>query len=214
MIDILFFLGLAIYFFIRYRSVLGTPPEDVPPQKPFSFSEEGTVITLRPDEVTSSDPSSASGGTSLAHILKSMSQIDPSFSEKGFLSGAKEAFKMIVTAFAAGDKVTLEPLLAPDVLKTFAKTIDQRKKNKEVVHFTLHRIRDAMVHQATLEGSRATIDVIFDTDQAEFVKDAEGNVIDGDEDHIIEVRDIWAFSRDLKDPNPNWSLVAVRAGHS
>ncbi len=121
---------------------------------------------------------------------------------------------MIVTAFAAGDKAALEPLLAPDVLKTFAKTIDQRKKNKEVVHFTLHRIRDAMVHHATLEGSQATIDVIFDTDQAEFVKDAEGNVIDGDADHIIEVRDIWAFTRDLKAPNPNWSLVAVRAGHS
>ena len=126
--------------------------------------------------------------------------------------GAKEAFKMIVIAFAAGDKETLAPLLSATVFKTFCKTIDQRTKNKETVHFTLHGIRDAMIHQATLQGSQATIDVIFDSDQAEFIKDAEGVIIDGDEHHIIEVRDIWSFARDLKAPNPNWALVAVRAG--
>jgi predicted lipid-binding transport protein (Tim44 family) len=212
MLEILFFLGLAVYFFIRYRDVLGKPPEDIPTQKPFSFEDKGNVITLNPDEVTSSDPSSPAGGASLAHILKAMATIDPSFSEKSFLGGAKEAFKMIVTAFAAGDKETLAPLLSPDVFKTFCKTIDQRTKNKETVHFTLHRIRDAIVNQAMLQGSQATIDVIFDSDQAEFIKDANGNVIDGDADHIIEVRDIWSFARDLKAPNPNWSLVAVRAG--
>ena len=211
MLDILFFLGLAVYFFIRYRGVLGTPPEDTPTQKPFSFEKEQTVITLNPDEITSSDPSSSSGGTSLSHILKAMTNIDPSFSEKSFLGGAKEAFKIIVTAFAAGDKDTLAPLLSPDVFKTFSKTIDRRKKNQETVHFTLHRIRDAMVNQATLQGSQATVDVIFESDQAEFIKNAEGTVIEGDEDHIIEVRDVWSFTRDLNAPNPNWSLVAVRA---
>jgi predicted lipid-binding transport protein (Tim44 family) len=212
MLDILFFLGLAVYFFIRYRGVLGAPPEDTPTQKPFSFAQESSVITLNPDEITSSDPSSPSGGSSLDHILKAMAKIDPTFSEKSFLGGAKEAFKIIVTAFAAGDKETLAPLLSPDVFKTFCKTIDPRKKNKETGHFTLHRIRDAIVNQAMLQGSQATIDVIFDSDQAEFVKEAEGNVIEGDADHIIEVRDIWSFARDLKAPNPNWSLVAVRAG--
>lgn len=212
MLDILFFLGLAVYFFIRYRDVLGKPPEDIPTQKPFSFEDKGDVITLKPDEVTSSDPSSPSGGASLAHILKAMASLDPTFSEKSFLMGAKEAFKMIVTAFAAGDKETLAPLLSATVFKTFCKTIDQRTKNKETVHFTLHGIRDAMIHQATLQGSQATIDVIFDSDQAEFIKDAEGVIIDGDEHHIIEVRDIWSFARDLKAPNPNWALVAVRAG--
>jgi len=212
MLDILFFLGLAVYFFIRYRDVLGKPPEDIPTQKPFSFEDKGAVITLNPDEVTSSDPASPSGATSLDHILKAMTQVDSSFSEKSFLVGAKEAFKIIVTAFAAGEKETLSPLLSPDVFKTFSKTIDQRKKNNETVHFTLHNLRDAMIHQATLRGSQATVDVIFESDQSEFIKDAAGHLIDGDADHIVEVRDIWSFARDLKAPNPNWTLVAVRAG--
>jgi iron(III) transport system substrate-binding protein len=57
----------------------------------------------------------------------------------------------------------------------------------------------------------------YDTDRALYEGfTAESGIrtrlIEGDADHIIEVRDIWSFARDLKAPNPNWSLVAVRAG--
>ena len=39
----------------------------------------------------------------------------------------------------------------------------------------------------------------------------DGELIDGDPKSIIEVIDLWTFSRDSQLKNPNWTLIATRS---
>ena len=51
----------------------------------------------------------------------------PDFDPEHFLTGAKAAYEMIVTAFAEGDRATLKNLLAPDVYEGFVAAIAERE---------------------------------------------------------------------------------------
>ncbi|HEY8580761.1 MAG TPA: TIM44-like domain-containing protein, partial [Beijerinckiaceae bacterium] len=43
-------------------------------------------------------------------------------------------------------------------------------------------------------------------------RDAAGGVIDGSPDKVVDMADVWTFSRDLSSRDPNWRLVATEAG--
>jgi predicted lipid-binding transport protein (Tim44 family) len=42
------------------------------------------------------------------------------------------------------------------------------------------------------------------------VRDAAGNVLEGDPGTALEVVDLWTFERDTQSPDPNWTLVETR----
>ena len=52
---------------------------------------------------------------------------DPAFDVDKFLAGARTAFQTIVQAYAASDRDTLRPLLAPDVAAAFEAGMNQRE---------------------------------------------------------------------------------------
>ena len=55
------------------------------------------------------------------------------------------------------------------------------------------------------------IDVRFQSEQVNVIKNRAGEVIDGDREHVDSVTDIWTFARDLASRDPNWALVATRS---
>ena len=61
--------------------------------------------------------------------------------------------------------------------------------------------------KGTLQNSTATIIVEFVSEQINIVRDAAGQIIDGDEDRLVDVRDRWTFQRDLKSTDPTWLLI-------
>ena len=42
-----------------------------------------------------------------------------------------------------------------------------------------------------------------------FIKDMEGNIIEGDAENVVPIVDIWTFCRDVKRKDPNWTLVST-----
>jgi predicted lipid-binding transport protein (Tim44 family) len=62
-----------------------------------------------------------------------------------------------------------------------------------------------------MADSVANVTVKIISEQVNVTRDAEGEVVDGDADHISEVTDIWTFARDTKSNDPNWQLVATRS---
>jgi predicted lipid-binding transport protein (Tim44 family) len=66
--------------------------------------------------------------------------------------------------------------------------------------------------QAGLEASVAHVTVKFVSDQVNATRAADGSVIDGDPDRVVEKTDFWTFSRDTRSRDPNWQLVATRSG--
>lgn len=117
---------------------------------------------------------------------------DPSFDTPKFLNGAREAYSQIVTAFAAGDRVALRPLLSPDVYAAFDVGITSRDQPAA----TLIKLHDARIVGSVLHGRIAEITVAF---TAEFSGDAASNT----------VTDVWTFERNLDSSDPNWTLVAT-----
>jgi predicted lipid-binding transport protein (Tim44 family) len=223
LIEIIIFAVIALFIVNRYRQVLGTPPDQERIKPRYPEAQGGAQVITLPTRRTLPDEQAATAGAtaaaddmppSLATILGRMQTIDPNFSESSFLTGARAAFKLIVEAFARGDKDALHPLLDGDVERSFLAAIDRRVAAGHTAESTLERIRDAHLTKARLEGTVAYVTVEFLTEQVNVVRDATGTVIEGHDDRIEDVRDIWTFRRDLHAPNPNWELVATQSAGS
>ena len=148
-----------------------------------------------------------SGTTGIAALQAA----DPSFQEESFLAGARGAFEIIVTAFAAGDAAKLQPLLSPDVFVAFADAIRARQAAKETAQTTVVAVKSATIAETRIEGATGLVTVKIVSDQINVVRDAEGKVVEGDPDHAIEKTDFWTFSRALRARDPNWTLVATHS---
>jgi predicted lipid-binding transport protein (Tim44 family) len=137
---------------------------------------------------------------------------DPNFEPKTFLQGARGAFEIIVHAFAAGDTATLRPLLSDEVFERFNEAIRARVAAKETHETRLDSIKSAEIAEAQLNGRTAFVTVRFASDQVNVTRAADGTVLDGEPERIVEKTDFWTFARNTRSQDPNWLLVATRSG--
>ena len=145
----------------------------------------------------------------IAQTLTEISLADRHFDAQAFMSGARAAYEMIVTAFAKGDRATLKPLLAEHVFSSFEGVIKGREERGEIIDQTFIGITKAELEDASLVDHRARLTVHFVSELTACTKNKDGVVIDGDPVTIRKVTDIWTFERDLKASDPNWRLVAT-----
>jgi predicted lipid-binding transport protein (Tim44 family) len=121
-----------------------------------------------------------------------------------FLSGARQAYEMIVKAFAASDRETLRPLLSPDVMANFETAIAVREAQNrtEKAEFLVPPRTD--LDSVSVEGDVAKAVVRILAEIRTRSTSAEGEAVDD-----RRTADLWTFQRDLKSKNPNWTLVRV-----
>ncbi|WJH41649.1 Tim44/TimA family putative adaptor protein [Aliirhizobium terrae] len=223
----LFFLVAAVLIFLQLRSVLGRRTgNEKPPFDPYSprdvmknpgAADDGKVVTLPRKEAGDDDQRVADAdalaqpGSDLNGALKDIIKADPAFRPKEFLDGAKMAYEMIVMAFADGDRKTLKGLLSKEVFDGFDAAIRDREARGEVVKSTFVGIDKAAITNASLKQSEAqvTIRIVSQLISATFDKD--GKLIDGDQEAVAEVTDIWTFARDIRSRDPNWKLIATES---
>jgi predicted lipid-binding transport protein (Tim44 family) len=211
-IALIIFAGIAIFLVLRLRSVLGKrvgfekPP--VPQGQMPGFG--GPIIegqALPPQTGRSvPDPRSA-----LGERLMQIVNRDPNFDPPKFLNGAETAFRMVVTAFAAGDRATLKSLLSESVYHTFDAAIASREAANERHRTEIKAILSATIEDAQLLGDQAAVIVRFTSDQVNLTLDAGGNPMIGTE-AVTEIIDLWTFERNLKTKDLTWRLAAARSG--
>lgn len=206
-IDLILFGMVAAFLVLRLRSVLGKrqgferPPE--PAQRPASAQPIGQA-TSRPTAVTTQMPAA------VAQAVSRMRGVDPSFEAGQFIAGAEGAFRMIVQAFASGDRATLRSLLSEDVYSGFEAAITARENAGEKQRSEIRAISDVVIDSAELRGTVADVTVRFVSDQVNITMAADGSVAAGS-DAITELTDLWTFQRDLAQADPTWKLVATRS---
>ena len=223
-IDIILFAMIAAFLILRLRSVLGRHKDSgEPPQRnqPDQFSadpqsENGdNVISLPNQGVAENDDAEEEieqePETPLDIGINQIRNAAPEFDRTEFLVGARTAFEMIIQAFAEGDTVLLESLLNNEVYNNFLQAIRSREAENQTLENTLVRIVNGEMIEAYMADSVANVTVKIISEQVNVTRDAEGEVVDGDADHISEVTDIWTFARDTKSNDPNWQLVATRS---
>ena len=149
--------------------------------------------------------------TKLNKGLKDILAADPQFSPNEFLNGANMAYEMIVNAFADGDKRSLRNLLSNEVYKGFETVINDRATNGETVKSSFVGIDSSEIRAAEVVDGVASLTVRFESQIVSATYDNNDKLIDGDENEVVRVTDIWTFSRDTKSRDPNWKLVATEA---
>ena len=232
------FLALAVFIFLRLRSVLGQRTgRERPPYDPYAAREPvrpagENVVALpnraneanlaKPDEKPDDAEAAkapgdrwkgiAKAGTPLAAGLDAVVELDRSFDPAQFLIGARAAYEMIVNAYAEGDRRSLKSLLSRDVYDGFEAAIVDREKRGDTVENHFVSIDNAEITAAELRGRNAQLTVRFQSKMVTVTRNKAGEVTDGNADKVTDVTDVWTFARDLGSRDPNWKLVATEAG--
>jgi predicted lipid-binding transport protein (Tim44 family) len=227
------FLALAVFIFLRLRSVLGQRTgRERPPYNPFAAREtravSDKVVTLPPRpaaEPSAAKPADeetpatdrwkgiAPADSAIAKGLDAITAEDSSFDAKHFLDGARGAYEMIVTAYAEGDRRTLKNLLARDVYDGFDSVIREREQRGDVAETRFVSIDSTDITAAEQRGKVAQVTVRFASKLVSVTRDKAGAVIDGNPEKVTDVTDVWTFARDVTSRDPNWKLVATETGH-
>lgn len=213
--DIILFAMVAAFLVLRLRSVLGRRTGHEQRRDPFGrppVPEAATdnVVSL-PERNKPSEDGADVGPVPLATGLRQIHAADPSFEENGFLRGARGAFEMIVSAFAAGDTAALRPLLSDEVYDSFAEAIRTRVAAKETHETRLLSIDAVDLVEAGMDGRNAVATVKFVSQQINVTRAADGSIVDGDPERAVEKTDFWTFARNTRSTDPNWQLVATRS---
>jgi predicted lipid-binding transport protein (Tim44 family) len=212
LINILIFGGIAIFLFFKLRSVLGrrtgeererANPLEGGSVAPFRAGgvDAPSAGGVRPSVIIDNDPNVPQ---SLDAKLARIHAADPNFDEKHFVAGARGAFEMIVTAFAAGDLATLRPLLSSQLYGEFGRVISERPNRDPLDAIRFAAPVEAEVTDARMIGRDAQIQVRFAS------KQLHGEETEPPEHETI---DNWTFARDVSSRDPNWQLIETAAGH-
>lgn len=149
-------------------------------------------------------------GSAAGLALAAMQKLDKNFAPAVFLNGAEGAFRLIVAAFAAGDRAKLRPLLAEPVFAAFDQAIAAREAAGQVQRAEIRSILESGIEQARLEGSQASIRVRFVSHQIAYTQGPDGSILSG-ADAVTELVDVWEFQRDLGERAPAWRLAAAES---
>jgi predicted lipid-binding transport protein (Tim44 family) len=227
------FLALAVFIFLRLRSVLGQRTgRERPPYDPISSRDavrtSDKVVALPPRSADATAKSAAAEddegkavnrwqgvaqpGSPLAAGLDAITDVDREFDAEHFIAGARAAYEMVVTAFAEGDRRALKTLLSKDVYEGFEAAIREREAKGETVETRFVSIDKAEITAAELRGKTAQVTLRFISQLLSATRDKSGAVIEGSPDKVTEVTDVWTFARDLASRDPNWKLMATEAG--
>jgi predicted lipid-binding transport protein (Tim44 family) len=226
------FLALAVFIFLRLRSVLGQRTgRERPPYDPYSARDAvrgatndkvvklpgrpATEAAQRP--LDTAEPAErwkgiAEPGTAVAGGLDTVAREDKTFDAKHFVTGARAAYEMIVLAYAQGDRRALKNLLSREVYEGFEAAIRERETKGETVETRFVAIERSDITGAELRGRAAHITVRFVSQLISVTRDKAGNVTEGNPEKVTDVTDVWTFARDLSSRDPNWKLVATEAG--
>lgn len=222
-------IAVAVFVLFRLRSVLGTrtgterPP--VERRKPAEAqASEDSVVPMRPRPATAAPDLDeerrarkveaeieqfSHGDAALANGFRQVVEADPSFTPKSFLDGAKQAYEMIVTAFASGDRTMLKNLLEKDVFDGFQRVIADREAADQTVDFTFVGLPKVEISEAEYDKKNVLLTVRFHAEVVSATRDKDGNLIEGNADQVQTVADEWTFARNPKSRDPNWKVTST-----
>ncbi|MGF6861361.1 putative lipid-binding transport protein (Tim44 family) [Rhodobacteraceae bacterium MBR-64] len=212
-IQLLVLIGIAIFLILRLKRVLGTregfekPP--LPTGAPTPTGRRGFEVIEGGADADITDH--VAEGSNAAKALAAMKMVEPGFNVGEFLHGARGAYEMILMAYERGDLDSILPFLSRDVYETLAEVVEERERKGLKVESTFVGIRQLDLLDATYDRAtdRAEIKVRFVGELTSVVRDASGEVVEGDANEIRQQKDIWTFGRQMGSDDPNWQLVAT-----
>ncbi len=220
-LDILVLLVVVVLIFQRLRSVLGTRPNNIE-EKKIRLSKENAeklynILKDEADKMQAAEEKSKDSAAELVPEGEPLSELDktlmeiPNFNKAKFLKSAENAFQIITEAFNKGDAETLEMLVNKKLFKKFQEVIEDRKQNNLSAETDFIGFDKVEITKAKISADKvAEITVEFVSEQVNILRDAQGTVIEGDENYIQNITDVWTFERAISSTSPNWLLISTK----
>ncbi len=215
-IQLLVLAGIAVFLILRLRSVLGTRDGfEKPPIQPPGADEtrrrgrpEFDVIEGGPDRDITDH---VEDGSDAAKALAAMKMAEPGYNVTEFLDGARGAYEMILMAFESGDISDVRDFLSPEVAEAFDTVIAHREAEGLTIEANFVGVREITLADAAFdrERSEGEVTVRFVGELTSVVRNAEGDIVEGNATEIKRQKDVWTFSREMGAKDPNWILVAT-----
>jgi len=212
-LQLLVLAGIAIFLILRLKSVLGTrdgfegPPRTKPVEK--TADRHGfEVIEGGPDhDIIDNVPEDSDAAAALAE----MKRIEPDFGVTDFIQGARGAYEMILMSFERGTLDEVTPFLSPDVYEAFAEVVDARQQQGLTVEAEFVGTRHISIADARFDSDTrsAEIDVHYVGELITVVRDANGEIVEGEPGRSKRQKDSWTYERVMGSGDPNWRLVAT-----
>ncbi|CAH58476.1 Tim44/TimA family putative adaptor protein [Ehrlichia ruminantium] len=144
-------------------------------------------------------------------IMSTIKRKDREFSLKYFMDGSMKAFDIIIKAFNEGNTQILCSLLDKDLYNSFLTEIEYRKNLGQVYEDVIVSIIHHKITKLKLSGNIAHITVKFISEQINFVKDQEGNILQGSTSKINKIEDVWTFKKDMSLlTSKKWYLSSIQ----
>tara|TARA_B100001250_G_scaffold410465_1_gene436963 strand:+ start:221 stop:871 length:651 start_codon:yes stop_codon:yes gene_type:complete len=212
MLQIVILAAVALFLFWRLRAVLGSREgyEKTLQTIQTQTSKSKTVTNLSsPEETSDNDITDyVEENSENAKTLKIIKEKNKDFTVQNFVSGAKNAYEIILMAFENSDLKTLKPLLEKPVYDRFESVLVDRKKKKLSVEANFIGVRDIRITNVFFDKklNKADITLTFKSELTTVVKDKSGKVVEGDSSDIKKQKDVWTFSKLLSNNKPIWFL--------
>lgn len=205
-LDILIFAIIAVFLIFRLKNLLGTKTgfEDSSFNKNKTENNIAKVVSIDTKKTTQSN------NKENKETLK-IKEIDKTFDPIQFIEGSQIFFKMILDAFVEGNLDKVKEFIKPSVLKNFNFAIKERNKESETLIINLKIINKTEIFSSEISKTVLRISVLFESFQIKALKDKDNNLIDGDLNKEILVKDIWVFERKINYSNPNWTLIETKS---
>lgn len=216
--DIIVLLIVVALIFQRLWRVLGTRPEEG--AKPVKLSREGAekLYNLLRSEAEKNLKEAAANAEELVPInTEPLNEIDsvlvqiPGFKKDSFIGGAKKAFQVITESFNRYDTETLKMLVSSSIFKKMQDVIKQRQADEITAETDFICFDKAEIIKAEIDNkNKAIISVEFVSQQVNVLRDKDGKIIEGDENYIQSITDVWTFERALDAKTLNWVLISTK----
>tara|TARA_B100001063_G_C16768266_1_gene559944 strand:- start:217 stop:819 length:603 start_codon:yes stop_codon:yes gene_type:complete len=190
-IDIILLGMIAGFIILRLRSILGRKTGHESKVYP-SFAEK--EFNIPNNEIKS---------------VKQNLEILEGKDKKEFLRGAEIAYESILTSFASGDLIKLKNLLSSNMFSNFSEAIKLRNKEGINSEFTFIGVKESSVEKYEKVKDNLFATVKFVAEVISVKRDKDNKIIEGNPDKIKFVTDIWKFTRNVKQKDPNWYLSEI-----
>ena len=219
-IDILILAMIAVFIINRLRNVLGKKTgNESEIVKRFTVTKTTAFKESTPDEIknTTGNQELSNKNVPKLHSNKKINDAlgkllrhNSDFTLESFLDGAKKAFEFILKSYSNDKADALKGLVSNDMFEVFSSEIKDRKKRKETLNITLIGIEKPEIKNAEIYNKNfIKITLKFITEQVQTTTNKDGNIVDGDSNQILKINELWTFSKNFTNTDPNWILETI-----
>ena len=207
-LDIIFLLVLVVVIFSKLKSVLGSGAEETKIIMVSKEQFEKAYKEMKKDTVE--DVRKKVDLDKLSPLDRELIKI-PNFDKSLFIKGAQRAFEAILISFSKGDSKALEKLVNKELMKKIESVIEERKENGIVSETDLIGFIETEVESVNfVDDNKVNIVVKFVSEQVNLLKNKEGEVIEGDENYVQTISDVWTFEKNMNSKINNWLLCSTK----